>query len=62
MLRHQMSVGLLCAAAGQAVGTLAEWSHVNPNADRYITVEGNLADGLTIVAKAGGGQWTIKLG
>ncbi|EEB73339.1 hypothetical protein [Thermococcus sp. AM4] len=62
MLRHQMSVGLLCAAAGQAVGTLAEWSHVNPNADRYIMVEGNLADGLSIIAKAGSQTWTIKVG
>jgi len=30
--------------------------------DKYIEVDGNIADRLSIVAKAGGQTWTVKVG
>jgi len=60
--RHQLIAGFMCAAAGQAAGTIAAYAVMNNNPDKYIEVAGNLADGLTIVAKSGSMSWTLAIG
>ncbi len=59
---HPIRAGFICAAVGQAAGTAFLWGTLPKTPDSIITVEGNLADGLYVVAKSGNMEWNVAVG